>query len=124
MYQKLRGDVPPSALAQSFDFSAVEEEARALVQRAVLRAVDGMGYQPGMVPRWVNSINDEVLEGLKHASPNFKFVVSTAIIERTQCAGSHFSTSTFWDVDTDGSCTVTWQNDSIGCIITVFGLAL
>jgi hypothetical protein len=39
-------------------------------------------------------------------------------------AGLHTAASCFWDSSTDGSRTVRWENKTMWCITTVFGLAL
>ena len=69
---------------------------------------------------------------------NFKFVVSSLVVQKVG-AGLHSSTSTYWDASTDGkfrfngiarcnlnsgSVTVKWENDTIACIVVVFGCAL
>jgi magnesium-transporting ATPase (P-type) len=42
----------------------------------------------------------------------------------TAGAGLHTAASTFWDCSTDGSRTVRWENKTMWCITTVFGLSL
>lgn len=39
-------------------------------------------------------------------------------------AGLHTAASCYWDNTTDGSRTVRWENKTMYCITTVFGLAL
>jgi dynein light chain Tctex-type 1 len=39
-------------------------------------------------------------------------------------AGLHTAASCYWDSVTDGSRTVKWENKSMYCICSVFGLAL
>ena len=39
-------------------------------------------------------------------------------------AGLHTAASCYWDNATDGSRTVRWENKTMYCITTVFGLAL
>ncbi len=34
------------------------------------------------------------------------------------------ASSCFWDNGTDGSCTVRWENKTMYCIVSVFGLAI
>uniref|UniRef100_A0A8C2F676 Dynein light chain n=1 Tax=Cyprinus carpio TaxID=7962 RepID=A0A8C2F676_CYPCA len=38
--------------------------------------------------------------------------------------GLHTASSCFWDNSIDGSCMVPWDNKSIYCIVSVFGLAI
>lgn len=39
-------------------------------------------------------------------------------------AGLHTASSCFWDNTTDGSCTVRWENKTMYCIVSVFGLSI
>ena len=39
-------------------------------------------------------------------------------------AGLVSAVSTFWDVNKDGLCKVTWENSTMHCIVTVFGISV
>lgn len=39
-------------------------------------------------------------------------------------AGLNSAISCYWDNNTDGNCTVRWENESIHCNVSAFGLAL
>ena len=53
----------------------------------------------------------------------FSFLVTCVIVQKNG-AGVHTSSSCFWDNSTDGSCTVRWENKTMYCIVSVFGLAI
>ncbi len=38
--------------------------------------------------------------------------------------GLHTASSCYWDNSSDGSCTVRWENKTMYCIVSVFGLAI
>jgi hypothetical protein len=48
----------------------------------------------------------------------------TCTIMQKNGAGLHTASSCFWDNSTDGSCTVRWENKTMYCIVSVFGLAI
>ena len=48
----------------------------------------------------------------------------TAVIMQKTGAGMAWASSCIWDEETDGNCTVRWENDSMYCIVNVFGLAI
>lgn len=52
----------------------------------------------------------------------FLLVVTCTIMQKNG-AGLHTASSCFWDNTTDGSCTVRWENKTMYCIVSVFGLA-
>ncbi|KAL3204466.1 hypothetical protein MRX96_011476 [Rhipicephalus microplus] len=51
------------------------------------------------------------------------YIVTCVIMEKNG-AGLHTATSCYWDNTTDGSCTVRWENKTMYCIVSVFGLAI
>ena len=53
----------------------------------------------------------------------FKYIVSCAIMQRNG-AGLNTASSSYWDPNTDGSCTLRWENKTMIVACTVFGLAL
>jgi len=36
-------------------------------------------------------------------------------------AGMTTASSCYWDPDSDGHCTIVWENNTINCIVTVYG---
>ena len=66
---------------------------------------------------------ESTLKKLKDLNKPFKYVV-TAVIMQKNGAGLHTATSCFWDNTTDGSATLRWENKSMYCIVTVFGLSV
>ena len=46
----------------------------------------------------------------------------TCIIMQRNGAGLHTASTCFWDTNTDGSCSVRWENDTMHAIVTVFAL--
>ena len=54
----------------------------------------------------------------------FFFISVTCVIMQKNGAGLHTASSCYWDNSTDGSCTVRWENKTMYCIVSVFGLAI
>ncbi|KAG8309671.1 hypothetical protein J6590_078967 [Homalodisca vitripennis] len=50
--------------------------------------------------------------------------VLTCTIMQKNGAGLHTASSCYWDNTTDGSCTVRWENKTMYCIVSVFGLSI
>ena len=48
----------------------------------------------------------------------------TAELMQKNGAGLHTATSCYWDNTTDGSATLRWENKSMYCVVTVFGLSI
>ncbi len=109
---------------QAVGFRQLERLAERTVEAAVERQLDGRRFSAAQVPRWVDALNSEVSGELGRACPNVKYVVSTVLYERSHGAGLELGSTALLDEDLDSSVSVTWENDTIGCIVTVFGLAL
>jgi dynein light chain Tctex-type 1 len=75
------------------------------------------------VGQWTNDVVETCVKRLAGLNKPFKYVVTCVIMQRNG-AGLHTAASCFWDNDTDGSRTVRWENKSMYCVVTAFGLAL
>ncbi|KAM9798196.1 dynein light chain Tctex-type 1 [Neosynchiropus ocellatus] len=80
-------------------------------------------YHHSRVNLWSTSIVQQCLSQLSKLGKPFKYIVTCVIMQKTG-AGLQTASSCFWDNTTDGSCAVRWENKSMYCIVTVFGLAI
>ena len=71
----------------------------------------------------MEAVNSACVERLKELSPNFKYISSTIILQKTG-AGLHYDCASHWDTKTDGAVTSKFENDTILAINTVFAVAL
>uniref|UniRef100_A0AAR2IT73 Dynein light chain Tctex-type 1 n=1 Tax=Pygocentrus nattereri TaxID=42514 RepID=A0AAR2IT73_PYGNA len=85
--------------------------------------IGGNAYQHSRVNQWTNNVVEQCLSQLSKLGKPFKYIV-TCIIMQKNGAGLQTACSCFWDNTTDGSCTVRWENKSMYCIVSVFGLAI
>jgi dynein light chain Tctex-type 1 len=104
-------------------FHELTEEATARVQNIAAQTLESKRYSPGKVGEWIDVINSQSIESLKKLSPNFKYITSCIIHQRTG-AGLHYNCISHWDAKHDGACTIKYENDSLTCIVVVFGMAL
>ena len=72
---------------------------------------------------WVDSINNEILNKMKDIAPNFKILVSCILTQKVG-AGLHYDNTAYWDPSTDGTVTAKYENNTIICICTIFGIAI
>ncbi|KAF5828826.1 Tctex-1, partial [Dunaliella salina] len=75
------------------------------------------------VSQWTSTCLENCIKKLGNLNKPFKYVV-TCIIMQKNGAGLHTAASCWWDNTTDGSRTVRWENKSMYCIMTAFGLAI
>jgi dynein light chain Tctex-type 1 len=74
------------------------------------------------VEDWTNAVVDLVLKELHALARPFKYAI-TCIIMQKNGAGLNTSTSMFWDTSKDGHCKLSWENQTMHCIVTVYGIA-
>lgn len=80
-------------------------------------------YQHNKVNQWTSNVVEQCLNQLTKLGKPFKYIVTCVIMQKNG-AGLHTASSCFWDNGTDGSCTVRWENKTMYCIVSVFGLAI
>ncbi|XP_044731451.1 dynein light chain Tctex-type 1-like [Chrysoperla carnea] len=101
----------------------VIEDITKIIKEAIEASIGGAVYSHEKVNFWGNQIADYCLSQLSNLRKNFKYVVTCSIMQKTG-AGLHTASACFWDNTTDGTCTVRWENKSMYCIVSVFGLAI
>lgn len=80
-------------------------------------------YTHSRVPQWTSDVIENCMGRLKGLNKPFKYIVTCAIMQKTG-AGLHMASSCYWDNTSDGSYTTKWENKTMYCIVSVFGLAL
>ncbi|KAI2654331.1 Dynein light chain Tctex-type 1 [Labeo rohita] len=101
----------------------VVDEITTVIKETVESTIGNSSYQHSKVNQWTSSIVESSLNQLTKLGKPFKYIVTCIILQKNG-AGLHTASSCFWDNSTDGSCTVRWENKTIYCIVSVFGLAI
>ncbi|XP_062510915.1 dynein light chain Tctex-type 1-like [Corticium candelabrum] len=105
------------------DTTFVVDEVSAVIKEGVETVIGSSSYHHNKVNQWTSSVVEQCLNQLTKMNKPFKYIVSCVIMQKNG-AGLHTASSCFWDCATDGSCTVRWENKSMYCIVSVFGLAI
>uniref|UniRef100_F6XFJ1 Dynein light chain Tctex-type 1 n=1 Tax=Equus caballus TaxID=9796 RepID=F6XFJ1_HORSE len=101
----------------------VVDEVSNIVKEAIESAIGGNAYQHSKVNQWTTNVVEQTLSQLTKLGKPFKYIVTCVIMQKNG-AGLHTASSCFWDSSTDGSCTVRWENKSMYCIVSAFGLSI
>lgn len=100
------------------------EEVEQFIRKAIHVALGGDAqYNPKKVNEWTNGIVTNVLKDLQALNRPFKYVI-TCIITQKIGAGLMSTASMFWDSSKDGYCKVPWQNNTMHCLVTVYGVSV
>ncbi|XP_056332983.1 dynein light chain Tctex-type 1-like [Danio aesculapii] len=108
---------------QSEETTFVVDEITTIIKETVETTNGNNSYQHEKINQWMSSIAEISLSQLTKLGKPFKYIVTCIILQKNG-AGLHTASSCFWDNTTDGSCTVRWENKTIYCIVSVFGLAI
>ena len=108
---------------QENDNKFVADDASVLIQETIEQVLGGSSFQSSKIDAWTNQVIEQTLARLTGLDKAFKYLTTCAIMQKTG-AGLHAATSCYWDASTDGSCTVKWENKTMICSVTVFGLAV
>ncbi|XP_018012644.1 dynein light chain Tctex-type 1 [Hyalella azteca] len=109
--------------AQSDENQFVMDEVSAIIKMSVETVIGGNGYTSAKVNGWTAQVVESVLGNLSKLNKSFKYIVTCVIMQKNG-AGLHTASSCYWDNATDGSCTVRWENKTMYCIVSVYGLSL
>ncbi|GKT36088.1 Dynein light chain Tctex-1 like protein [Aduncisulcus paluster] len=99
------------------------DEITTICKDVVEAQLKAFTYAHSKVTTWTSNVIEESLKKLTALNKPFKYVVSCIIMQKNG-AGLHTACSCFWDLGTDGCTTVRWENRSMYCVLTVFGMAL
>ncbi|NXU11166.1 DYLT1 protein, partial [Pardalotus punctatus] len=94
-----------------------------VLPQAIEGAIGGNAYQHSRVNQWTTSVVEQTLSQLTKLGKPFKYIVTCVIMQKNG-AGLHTASSCFWDNSSDGTCTVRWENKTVYCIVSAFGLAI
>uniref|UniRef100_A0A3B4B2W0 Dynein light chain Tctex-type 1 n=1 Tax=Periophthalmus magnuspinnatus TaxID=409849 RepID=A0A3B4B2W0_9GOBI len=103
------------------EFQAEDEVS--IFKSSVEATIGGNTYQHNRVNQWTTNVVEQCLSQLSKLGKPFKYIVTCVIMQKNG-AGLQTANACFWDNTTDGSCAVRWENKSMYCIVTVFGLAI
>lgn len=101
----------------------VVDEVSTIIKEAIEETIGGNVYQQSKVNLWVSQVVDLCINRLTKLNKPYKYIVTSTIMQKTG-AGLHTASTCYWDNNNDGSCTVRWENKTMYCIVSVFGLSL
>ncbi|PFH37410.1 Tctex-1 family protein [Besnoitia besnoiti] len=86
------------------------------VERVVLEVIEDqlqdVEYDESLASQWVNNICEECMQRLVELKKPFKYIVQTAILQRTG-AGLHATSSCFWQPAEDGALVCLWPRERL-----------
>mmetsp|Transcript_2467 Transcript_2467/g.5085 ORF Transcript_2467/g.5085 Transcript_2467/m.5085 type:complete len:114 (-) Transcript_2467:74-415(-) len=100
----------------------VAEDVNNIIKESIDSILLNATYTQQKVGQWTSQIVESCMKRTTALNKPFKYVVTCVIMQKNG-AGLHTASSCYWDNATDGSRTVRWENKTMYCVTTVFGLA-
>ena len=103
-------------------FTNFKTDIQEIAKKVVSSKLEGKTYKPDQVKGWCEEIIREILKQLSDDKfQPFKYLANCLVLSK-RSNGVHTVTMSLWDPQKDGSITEQWSNDSMQCIVTVWGL--
>ena len=96
------------------------DDIETVIKSSIGSVLTDSQYNPSKVGDQINSIISACLKGLQSLARPNKYVVTTILMQKNG-AGLVSAASTYWDAERDGLCKVMWENQTMHCVVTVFG---
>eukprot|EP00727_Mastigamoeba_balamuthi_P004193 m51a1_g13771 putative dynein light chain tctex-type 1 (115) ;mRNA; f:265065-265409 len=100
-----------------------KEAVSNIIKESIETSLQNYAYSHAKVAQWTSNVVESCVKRLTQLSKPFKYVVTCVIMQKNG-AGLHTASACFWDTTCDGSVTYRWENKSMYCITSVFGLAI
>eukprot|EP00667_Euglena_gracilis_P032466 EG_transcript_49996 len=94
-----------------------------IIDEVMKATLNNMAWNSKKVEPWTNGIIEHCLKRLAEMKKPFKYIVTAVLMQKTG-AGLHSAFTAYWDNSADGICSVPYENETIHCITTVYGLKL
>jgi len=134
--EKVDIGAPTALKSKYFD----KESIHKIVYNGLEKTLTGQTYKRENAKQWIEAVTETTMAHLNqyqqqkkeefskqtqtpddHLVPVvMKYMVHVVLLKKSPSVGFHSATSAIWDPNTDGMCSVAWENDSMHCLITVF----
>ena len=71
-----------------FEFQKIKENVNSIADDTLNKVLDSKKYSAGKTAEWIDKVGSLMIPQLRDLSPNFKFIISTVILQKTG-AGLH-----------------------------------
>jgi dynein light chain Tctex-type 1 len=103
-------------------FPYFKDQIQTIARSTIAQRLSDKAYKAEAVRGWCEDIIRDILSrlGTEDFQP-FKYLANCLILSK-RSNGVHTVTMSLWDPQNDGSVTEQWSNESMQCIVTVWGL--
>ena len=109
-------------MSQEAKFQDIKEEVASMVDDTLKKNLDEKEYEQKEAQSLLNGIVEEVINYLHDNQKKFKFAVTGTMFQKGD-SNLHYCSTCLWNPNTDGSVTQKYENDTLHCFVSVFGIA-
>ena len=107
-------------MSKEAKFSTIKDDAGAIINDIIHKKLYGKTYDQKESKQYCNEIVEEVLKELSEKFKGLKFMTDVTIVQKGDGA-LHFSSSSCWNPETDGSTLVKFENDYFHAFVGLYG---
>ena len=100
----------------------VVDDISTVVSSAIGSVLGNASFTSDKTKDWSNSIIQSSLKGLQSLNRPYKYCLIVTIMQKNG-AGLVSAASVYWDPREDGVCKVSWENETMHCVVAVFGVS-
>lgn len=100
----------------------VADDISTVVSSAIGSVLGNASFISDKTKDWSNSIIQSSLKGLQSLNRPYKYCLISTIMQKNG-AGLVSAASVYWDPSKDGVCKVSWENETMHCVVAVFGVS-
>ena len=116
------GDHFIDRMKEPSSFNEVKEKIYDVCQKSVENILADKQYNGDSVKQWSEDIVRSTLRELNGSGfQPFKYLANCMILSK-RSSGVHTVTMSLWDPTLDGTTSYQWANDTMQCILTVWGM--
>ena len=109
--------------AEPVPFNTIKEDLKTIILKMIDEELKDKQYSAKDGPTYAHQISERIIKLLPDKSKDFKYSVTCIILNKSE-GGLHMSSSCYWNASTDGNIVERWENDTLYCIVTLFGFAI
>ena len=104
------------------NFATRKQQISDICVSSIKSVLDGQTYNGELVKDWCEKIVRSILNSLSGDEfSGFKYLANALVLSK-KSNGVHTVTMALWDPTNDGSETTQWNNESMQCVVTVWGM--
>ena len=104
-------------------FNSIKDQLKDVIVSSIDAELKGKEYSTKDCPAYAHQISESIVKQLPEKSKDFKYSVTCIILNKSE-GGLHMSSSCYWNASTDGNIVERWENETMYCIVTLFGFAI